>query len=328
MLFVGADLADYLSVCVLNGLLSRQDVEVLDYPEAQFLYKENRELLSSNIRGKAFTLFFLNSYETKNRFHISISDPSAFDLVIVGDIQNNFGFFTQMLPRLPKSKTIILDGSDTEDMYPCHGLYWRNPAYWFLPRAHKRFRYFKRELTPNSTRSLYFKLVPRRLAKFLPIPKTVSPISFAIPDCKLVDKLPPKTQDFATHIVDEEVRKKLNRASSNYAFETEEEYYRDLQQSKFGVTTKRSGWDCLRHYEIAANGAVICFRDLDSKPSTCAPHGLVDGTNCISYRSFDELIHKTQKLSASAYSGLQENCFEWARKNCCSLLAERLLQCV
>ena len=76
----------------------------------------------------------------------------------------------------------------------------------------------------------------------------------------------------------------------------ENQYYSDLQQSKFGITVKRGGWDCHRHYEIAANGAVICFRDLASKPQSCAPHGL-NTSNTIIYNSVEDLKRQVEKLS-------------------------------
>jgi len=49
---------------------------------------------------------------------------------------------------------------------------------------------------------------------------------------------------------------------------------------------KRGGWDCLRHYEIAAAGAVPCVRQLEGKPSSCAPHGLQAGE----LRQLSELV--------------------------------------
>jgi hypothetical protein len=35
-----------------------------------------------------------------------------------------------------------------------------------------------------------------------------------------------------------------------YRFTREEDYYNDYRRSFFGFTWKKSGWDCLRHYEI------------------------------------------------------------------------------
>ena len=55
-------------------------------------------------------------------------------------------------------------------------------------------------------------------------------------------------------------------------------------------------------HEIAANGAVPCFRDLHLKPATCAPHGMNDG-NCISYRSGShDLASRLDSISESEYA--------------------------
>lgn len=113
---------------------------------------------------------------------------------------------------------------------------------------------------------------------------------------------------------------------TSYAFNTEKEYYLDLQSSRFGITTKRAGWDCLRHYEIAANGAVICFRNLSEKPADCAPHGLLDGMNCIAYRSFDELEAKINALDEVQYQKLLMNTLEWIKDSTTIKRAQQLLQ--
>lgn len=46
---------------------------------------------------------------------------------------------------------------------------------------------------------------------------------------------------------------------STYVYNTEKEYYEEYQQSYFALTTKKAGWDCLRHYEILANGCIPYF---------------------------------------------------------------------
>src|SRR5436305_1969398 len=94
---------------------------------------------------------------------------------------------------------------------------------------------------------------------------------------------------------------------------------------RFGITTERAGWDCLRHYDIAANGAVMCFRDLSKKPPLCAPHGL-DATNCIEYSSADELLAKTRALSDDHYAELQAGSLAWAHNNTTVKRAEEFLE--
>ena len=70
-----------------------------------------------------------------------------------------------------------------------------------------------------------------------------------------------------------------------YCFSDEEDYYKDMGHSWFGLTCKKGGWDSLRHYEILASGACLMFRDYDKKPPLCAPQDLP----CFSYSTLDEL---------------------------------------
>ena len=80
------------------------------------------------------------------------------------------------------------------------------------------------------------------------------PIQFAIPESKIVNKIPEKSSDFAFLVPG-----KLD----TYIYNTESDYYRDYQKSYFALTCKKGGWDCLRHYEILANGCIPYFTDLD-----------------------------------------------------------------
>ena len=47
---------------------------------------------------------------------------------------------------------------------------------------------------------------------------------------------------------------------STYVYTTEEDYYKDYASSYFAVTTKKGGWDCMRHYEILGNNCIPFFR--------------------------------------------------------------------
>jgi hypothetical protein len=209
-------------------------------------------------------------------------------------------------------------------MYPYGGRWWRHPLWWTLPRAHKRFPYFKREFLPETYRDRCFRLIAPRVASRLPILRGIQPISYAIPAEKIVAGKPEKSQTFATHIVDDDVARHVEGARSSYAFTGEEEYYGDLQRSRFAITTRRAGWDCLRHYEIAANGTVPCFKDLDAKPDTCAPHGL-NHANCVIYSSYEDLRSQIDRMTDSEYDSLQRGALEWARNNSTVERAKQLL---
>jgi len=219
-----------------------------------------------------------------------------------------------------------MDGEDTDMLFPYLGQFLKKSFFWMNVKPHKHFSYFKRELTSNTIRSYYYRLISKPIAQKLKLHRNIKPIAFAIPKEKIVEVIPQKTKLFTEHIVDSEVGQKLIRKSTNYSFTTEADYYADIQNSKFGVTTKRAGWDCLRHYEIAANGAVICFKDLDKKPELCAPHGLVGGYNCISYNNYDDLMNKINALSYDEYFKMLNHSLDWIRQNSTLERVKKLLK--
>lgn len=88
------------------------------------------------------------------------------------------------------------------------------------------------------------------------------PVQFSIPAAKVVKEIPQKTRDFAFIVPGQ-----LN----TYIYTEEADYYRDYQQSYFAITKMKGGWDCMRHYEILANGCIPYFLDIDNcNPNTMA----------------------------------------------------------
>jgi hypothetical protein len=316
VVFISPNCEDYLSNSAFHGFRSLLGEKIIDIPKCEILYKDCNPSTLGKVRGKGFTLYTgLLEEVSIDRFH-GIND--SYKLFIFGDIWRCFGQFVQLLPYLNFKNTIILDGADTPQPYPYAGYWWRKPYYWFLPKAHTKFLYFKREWTIETIRNLYYQVPPLSFCDRLPAPKNFRPTSFSIPIEKIIpdlkSNLANKQKLFPKHIVDSEVAVQVEGSVTSYAFESEKDYYQDLQISKFGITTKRAGWDCLRHYEIAANGAVPCFRDLDLKPTTCAPHGL-NSTNSISYRNYQDLINQIETLSDRDYENLQAQSWQWAMGN-------------
>ena len=62
------------------------------------------------------------------------------------------------------------------------------------------------------------------------------------------------------------------RNRSTYIFDTEQAYYADYQASFFAVTMEKAGWDCMRHYEILANGCIPLFLNLENCPVNTMTH--------------------------------------------------------
>jgi hypothetical protein len=320
---------DYLSDSLLIGLKVLFKSDCIDYPRREILYSDCPTSVLSQVRGHGFTLYSGVLQDDSESVHFPIRtqlERSEFDLIVFSDIWRQFGLFTQWRPYLNSRNTIICDGHDSPQVYPCAGLWWRKPYFWFLPRATVGFVYFKREWTSASKFNLWHRMVPFSLWHRLPDYRGLRKIAFSIPESKLVSAIPPKNKLFGSHIVDPEVSAKVNGSKLGYAFTTEADYYHDLQQSRYGITTKRAGWDCLRHYEIAANGCVPCFRNLHLKPDTCAPHGLVDGVNCLNYTSYEDLMRRLGEIDETRYQLLAQGALAWARENTCQRAAERVLQ--
>ncbi len=88
-------------------------------------------------------------------------------------------------------------------------------------------------------------------------------ISFSIPEEKIVKSICHKKKIFATIIPGD---------LKTYIFDNEKDYYYDYQISCFGYTKKKAGWDCLRHYEILANGCIPLFENIDNIPEKVMIH--------------------------------------------------------
>jgi hypothetical protein len=323
ILFVNSNHEDYLGDGVFHGLRTLLGERALDFPKAEFLYDTASPEVLSRVRGGGFTLYGLLADLPLDRDHVL---PRAldgeFDLVVFSDIWRTFGYWTEWAPQLHAAGVpmAVLDGSDRVEPYPYAGLWWRVRGWWFIPRAHNRAPYFKREITPLTRWFASYLALPPALGRKLGL----RPISFSIPREKIFNGPAAKQKDFPQHIVDAELAGHVG-GQTGYAFESEREYRLDLQASRFGVTTKREGWDALRHYEIAANGAVPCFRQLARKPATCAPFGL-DETNCIAYEHADQLLARIGSLDQLEYAELRAGALAWAHASATDVRALELLR--
>lgn len=313
ILFLTSNTEDYLSNSLFHGLRTLLGERVVDFPKSEISYRTYPHL--DEIYGRGFTLYgLLEDIPVDRTLVLDRARQGAFDLIVFGDIWRYFGTFVELLPSLGSSRVAFLDGADYPAPYPYASTFWRVPQWWTLPRAHTRGAYFKRELTDETAQRRYFMLVPRRLAARLPFARDLRPIAFSIPEEKIVLQPPAKTKPFNAHVVDLEVAERIG-ATDSYAFERESEYYADLQASRFGITAKRTGWDALRHYELAANGCVPCFRQLERKPPLCAPHGLEAGRNCLSYADAEDLLRQVDGMDENRYAELQRGALDWARAN-------------
>jgi hypothetical protein len=85
------------------------------------------------------------------------------------------------------------------------------------------------------------------------------PIHFAIPKEKFVSNIQELEKDnfFAPCNPTDK---------TSYIYHAEKDYYQQYQESFYGITMKKAGWDCLRHYEIIAQGCAPYFYEIEECP--------------------------------------------------------------
>jgi hypothetical protein len=326
ILFLADPAEDYVADTLFHGLRALLGASVVDYPKRAALYRSWPEERKDELYGRGFTIYgLLEDIAVDRHDALARAVAGEFDLVIVGSIWRDWHWWLEVHDRLPGSvEKAVVDGADVPWMYPYGPTWWRTPRGWVLPRAHRRATYFKREWTRATGWLRWWGLIPPPLSDRLPL----EPIAISLPEEKVVPTTPGKRQDFATHVVDAEVARRLGRGRTGYAFDLERDYVADLRSSRFGITTRKAGWDALRHYEIAGNGSVPCFRDLQRKPPRCAPHGLRRDINCLAYRDADDLLRQATGMPEDRYAELAAGALAWARANTTRRRAERFLDSV
>ena len=224
------NMPDYLNDSVYHGLKSLDNVEVYSNSDLWYMYDDLTVQDKSNLFGKGFTLYG----------RIPAVKRSC---VLKGMIKLD-------LVRLIRERffDLVIYGS----VWRCRSLLNLVTKYYEKERIFLMDGEDHTQLKPIAPLGVYFKR--ENLEKENP---EIHPISFAIPEDLVVKSVPVKEKFWATVIPG-------NLAT--YVFDAEDEYYSDYQKSRFGITTKKGGWDCLRHYEILMNGCVPFFPFIEKCP--------------------------------------------------------------
>jgi len=96
----------------------------------------------------------------------------------------------------------------------------------------------------------------------------IHPLPYSIPDELILSKqehlkiLENKTSETAFLIPGQ-------KNTYLFGFHQEKEYNEMYRQSKYAFTFRKGGWDCLRHYEILANGCIPIFENIQQCPKEC-----------------------------------------------------------
>ena len=292
----GGYISDYLNDLTFHGLkqLYGKDVTALIPPI--HLYKENQggvynhmfqtDDVERHFWGGMTSFYLLNkdydpivlegTIKERKEWFDSIRDrivSKEFDLIIWGSARRCLHLFKDAKKIYPKEQLILLDGNDDTQL---------------LDLADQGYPYFKRELSDYSN-----------------LPFNIKPITFSYPEEKIGRRTKNKTQKRGTVIPGDE--KTYIFRGDGYSFDLEKKYYKDYNKSYFGLTEKKAGWDCMRHYEIMGNYCLPYFPDL----AFCPENTL--------YNFPKELIIEGNRLMHSfnetKYYSLLEEMFKYFKKH-------------
>jgi len=233
---------DYLADCVFQGLRNLDDLEVTDAPRMWYMYssefKPHGSRNLSDIYGRGFTMWGYMEETPIDRENIEqkIIDH-YFDLIIFSRTDETSPYLDLILKHYNADEIIALSGRDEIHIEP---------------KLLGNSSYFIREIINEPINGIY----PggRHWPPFEN--NKVFPISFGFPKVKIQTPLP-------------KVRPWSNVQpgwGAHYVHHNEQDYYDDYRQSLFGRTTKKAGWDCMRHYEIIACRCIPYFADLAGAP--------------------------------------------------------------
>ena len=134
------------------------------------------------------------------------------------------------------------------------------------------------------------------------------PITFSIAKEKLCEKQYLKTK-ILSNLIPGEIH--------TYIYNTEEEYYNEYKKSYFAITKKKGGWDCMRHYEILANGCIPYFiniKDCPEKTMHILPKDLLMEANILYDKKFkNKNIDEINEEVINEYNILQKKLFKYTK---------------
>ena len=227
ILFISpTNIPEYQCDAVFHGLRSLFGNNVVDVNKITYMYNSFPEEEKTKLYGKGFTLYGLLDDDG----NIDRSDLES-------KIKNQYFdlIIYGSIQRCQDYFPLVLESYSSEQIIFIDGEDKPTILNYLLTRG----RYFKRELYEEN--------------------RYLLPIHFAIPEQKFVDNI-------------EDIEKDKFFAPCNpsdkttYIYRTEKEYYQQYQESFFGITMKKAGWDCMRHYEIIAQGCAPYFYEIRESP--------------------------------------------------------------
>jgi hypothetical protein len=260
ILFLSNGYEDYLRMSFLHGFRQLKDVECVDVPKLRDCYQPDHPDYLMTRRGYGFSLYGLlkDSECLEKKRKQWKAEINTYDIIILTDLNGLWQKISSIKKRIKKGARIaIIDGADSPAFFPFEAIWTnfkRTPAVFL--KSFKGIPWYKREWMPGESLGTLSRFLPNQFSMLFESSLDIRPISYAFPAEKITSiPIEEKIKDFNHQVVDKEVAECLGLlalhnpiGSDSYVFETEESFYKDFQQSRFGITTKRAGWDSLRNY--------------------------------------------------------------------------------
>tara|TARA_B100000287_G_scaffold434653_1_gene499750 strand:+ start:2353 stop:3261 length:909 start_codon:yes stop_codon:yes gene_type:complete len=220
---------DYLCDMILHGFRNLFGADVVDHYIPQYMYESYPQHLRMNLYGRGFT----TSCTLKESIGLEVDRND-----IENKIKNNYfdiivygSIWRSMIAKVPHMYwDLVVNHYDKSDIIMLDG----EDLVHLNKNCIGSGLYFKREIIKKSSE--------------------VYPISFCIPKEKIFKGECQKLSVFSQNQI------------GGRQYETEEPYYQSYRDAMFGITTKKGGWDCLRHYEIMMNRCVPYMVDINECP--------------------------------------------------------------
>ena len=218
---------DIINDSLLHGLRENHGVDVVDFPGAWYMYKDEinkRSFDISKLWGSGFTYYDnLTNYNSVDRTDIKQKiENNFFDYIIYGSFTRSNIFFEQSLKS--KSKIILIDGEDNTNLHF---------------NKNEKIIFFKRELIQTKP--------------------NVFPINVTIPKRKITNEINLNPKNILAPLIPHRYK--------TYIYKKENDYYNMWKDSLFGVTYVHGGWwEAVRYYEMLMNGCIPLILDLKKCP--------------------------------------------------------------
>lgn len=278
---------DYLADLLINGFLLNSELQTYITSKKDYLFA-NTNINVEEMYGKGFT--YSASLKLELRKHIDANFKllrsllrDEFDIIIYPqvNIYRKFLWLLILLNKMP----VVIDGQDYGDN-----------QIRFKEIVIGAFSFFKHLKIPHILRikilnSLFSFLNGKKVVFFKrEIYDNINayPISYSFPSNKI--------NEFEIDRKKRILAKIIPGIKETYIYKDEQSYYNGYKESYFGLTFKKGGWDCLRHYEIIANGCIPYFPDINSCPPRTLvffPKDIIDKTNKLFEEGFSDEDFRT-----------------------------------